>query len=44
MLADDDRFDATAVQTLDAKGWDGLAVALVTHPGDSSGGADARRH
>ncbi|WP_243227393.1 O-methyltransferase [Microbacterium sp. CIAB417] len=44
MLADDDRFDATAVQTLDAKGWDGFAVALITHPGDSSGGAGARRH
>lgn len=29
MLADDPRFDATAIQTLDAKGWDGIAVALV---------------
>lgn len=44
MLADDDRFDATAVQTLDAKGWDGFAVALITHPGDSSGGAEPARH
>jgi hypothetical protein len=44
MLADDPRFDATAVQTLDAKGWDGFAVALITHPGDSSGGAGAGRH
>ena len=44
MLADDDRFDATAVQTLDAKGWDGFAVALITHPGLSSGGSHAERH
>jgi predicted O-methyltransferase YrrM len=29
MLARDPRFDATALQTLDAKGWDGVAVALV---------------
>jgi len=29
MLADDPRFDATAIQTLDAKGWDGVAIALV---------------
>lgn len=29
MLARDPRFDATALQTLDRKGWDGLAVALV---------------
>lgn len=29
MLARDPRFDATALQTLDAKGWDGIAVALV---------------
>jgi len=29
MLGDDPRFDATALQTLDAKGWDGVAVALV---------------
>ncbi|MBD7956886.1 O-methyltransferase [Microbacterium sp. Sa4CUA7] len=29
MLADDPRFDATAIQTLDAKGWDGIAIALV---------------
>ncbi|GAB3156226.1 O-methyltransferase [Microbacterium neimengense] len=44
MLADDDRFDATAVQTLDAKGWDGFAVALITHPGLCSGGSRAERH
>lgn len=29
MLADDDRFDATALQTVDRKGWDGVAIALV---------------
>ncbi len=28
MLRDDDRFDATALQTLDRKGWDGVAIAL----------------
>jgi predicted O-methyltransferase YrrM len=30
MLGDDPRFDATALQTLDAKGWDGVAVAVLT--------------
>ncbi|WP_404442573.1 O-methyltransferase [Microbacterium marinum] len=29
MLRDDPRFDATALQTLDRKGWDGIALALV---------------
>ncbi|MFS0732518.1 O-methyltransferase [Microbacterium sp. 1P10UB] len=29
MLARDPRFDATALQTLDRKGWDGIAVALI---------------
>ncbi|BDV31091.1 O-methyltransferase [Microbacterium terricola] len=29
MLGADPRFDATALQTLDAKGWDGVAVAIV---------------
>lgn len=29
LLGADPRFDATAIQTLDAKGWDGIAVALV---------------
>lgn len=29
MLADDPRFDATALQTVGAKGWDGFALALV---------------
>lgn len=29
MLRDDPRFDATAIQTFDAKGWDGIAVAIV---------------
>ncbi|MFG6445170.1 O-methyltransferase [Microbacterium sp. P06] len=30
MLGTDPRFDATALQTLDRKGWDGTAIALVT--------------
>lgn len=29
MLAEDPRFDATALQTVGLKGWDGIAVALV---------------
>jgi len=29
MLRDDPRFDATALQTVGVKGWDGLAIALV---------------
>lgn len=29
MLGDDPRFDATALQTVGAKGWDGVAVAVV---------------
>lgn len=29
MLGEDPRFDATAVQTVGAKGWDGFALALV---------------
>ncbi|MFD5215585.1 O-methyltransferase [Microbacterium sp. NPDC058345] len=29
MLAEDPRFDATALQTVGLKGWDGLAIALV---------------
>lgn len=33
MLADDARFDATALQTLDRKGWDGIALAIVVRPG-----------
>ncbi len=32
MLARDPRFDATAIQTLDAKGWDGIAVAILVDP------------
>ncbi|WP_150957729.1 O-methyltransferase [Microbacterium testaceum] len=31
-LGSDPRFDATALQTLDRKGWDGVAVALVVDP------------
>ena len=30
MLGSDPRFDATALQTLDLKGWDGVAIAVVT--------------
>jgi len=30
MLRDDERFEATALQTLDAKGWYGIAVAVLT--------------
>jgi predicted O-methyltransferase YrrM len=30
MLARDSRFEATAIQTLDAKGWDGIAIAMLT--------------
>ncbi len=29
MLGEDPRFDATALQTLDRKGWDGVALAIV---------------
>ena len=29
LLGRDPRFDATALQTLDAKGWDGVAIAIV---------------
>ncbi len=29
MLRDDPRFEATALQTLDAKGWDGIALAVL---------------
>ncbi len=32
LLGADPRFDATALQTLDAKGWDGIAIALVVDP------------
>ena len=30
MLGTDPRFDATALQTLDRKGWDGVAIAVLT--------------
>jgi predicted O-methyltransferase YrrM len=30
MLGRDPRFDATALQTLDSKGWDGVAIAVLT--------------
>lgn len=29
MLGEDPRFDATALQTLDAKGWDGIAIGVI---------------
>ncbi len=29
MLAEDPRFDATALQTVGLKGWDGFALAIV---------------
>ncbi len=29
LLGTDPRFDATAIQTLDAKGWDGVAIAVI---------------
>jgi predicted O-methyltransferase YrrM len=29
MLGSDPRFDATALQTVGVKGWDGVAVAIV---------------
>ncbi|MEV7758772.1 O-methyltransferase [Microbacterium sp. NPDC089180] len=32
MLGSDPRFDATALQTLDRKGWDGIAVAIIVDP------------
>lgn len=32
MLGADPRFDATALQTLDRKGWDGVALAVVVDP------------
>ncbi|OZD53381.1 methyltransferase [Rhodococcus sp. 06-1477-1B] len=32
MLGTDPRFDATALQTLDRKGWDGVALAIVVDP------------
>ncbi|MCK9914954.1 MULTISPECIES: O-methyltransferase [Microbacterium] len=37
LLAADPRFEATALQTLDAKGWDGVAVAIVTDAASRSG-------
>jgi predicted O-methyltransferase YrrM len=33
LLGADPRFEATALQTLDAKGWDGVAVGVVVRPG-----------
>jgi predicted O-methyltransferase YrrM len=34
LLGSDPRFEATALQTLDAKGWDGIAVAVIVAPGE----------
>lgn len=36
MLGADPRFDATALQTLDRKGWDGVAIAVLTDVVDGS--------
>lgn len=36
MLGTDPRFDATALQTLDRKGWDGIALAIVVDAAASS--------
>ncbi|KQZ24352.1 MULTISPECIES: O-methyltransferase [Microbacterium] len=41
MLGEDPRFDATALQTVGVKGWDGFALAVVVSPSDSDPGADA---
>ena len=41
MLGQDPRFDATALQTVGVKGWDGFALAVVVSPSDSDPGADA---
>lgn len=38
MLGTDPRFDATALQTLDRKGWDGVAVAIVVDAAASDPG------
>jgi len=38
MLGADPRFDATALQTLDRKGWDGVAVAIVVDAAASEPG------
>ncbi|AOX46946.1 O-methyltransferase [Microbacterium sp. BH-3-3-3] len=35
MLGSDPRFDATALQTLDRKGWDGVALAIVVDAGEA---------
>lgn len=32
MLGEDPRFDATALQTLDRKGWDGIAIGVIVDP------------
>jgi predicted O-methyltransferase YrrM len=39
MLGRDPRFDATALQTLDVKGWDGVAIAVLT---DAAAAASVR--
>lgn len=41
MLGEDPRFDATALQTVGTKGWDGFALALVVAPGSRPGGEGA---
>lgn len=39
MLGSDPRFDATALQTLDRKGWDGVALAIVVDAGEVGAGS-----
>lgn len=39
MLGSDPRFDATALQTLDRKGWDGVALAIVVDAGEAGAGS-----
>lgn len=41
MLGEDPRFDATALQTVGVKGWDGFALAVVVSHSDADPGADA---
>lgn len=36
MLGTDPRFDATALQTIDRKGWDGIAIAVLVRAGAAS--------
>lgn len=44
MLSRDPRFDATALQTLDLKGWDGVAIAVVTDAATAATPGPVSRH